>query len=168
MYWKISELIEDEGLNTQAKFDKWVEARKKEIKELAYENRDTIYKRELENEINNFDSVKKAYKHIKSLRKKSDVYDVLMSIDKKGYITFRVYFPITEKELDECIEYRSTRVKALGRWGSSCISPEEACWSVLHERIYKKLDWANPYTSMQYFEKVNSGLVRKMEVFSFQ
>ena len=166
MYWRFSDLTDD--IKTQAQFDKWVEARKKEMKELAYENRDTIYKRELEHEIECFDSVKKAWKPLKALRKKSDVYDASFSIDKQGYCKFVVYFPITDKELDESIEYRQERIKELGKWGSLCLKPDEACWSVLHERVYKRLGFVRPITAMQYFEKVNSGLVRKMEVFGFK
>ena len=166
MYWRFSDLTDD--IKTQPQFDKWVEARKAEIKELAYENRPVIDKRQLEHELDCFDSVKKVWKPMKALRKKSEVYDVSFGIDKKGFSRFVVYFPITDKELDEAIEYRQKRVQELGKWGSICLKPDEACWSVLHERVYKRLSFVRPITAMQYFEKVNSGLVRKMEVFGFQ
>ena len=167
MYYRFSNLVED--IKTQAQFDKWVEARKKEMKELAYENRRIIDKRSLEHELDNFDSVKKAYKPLKDLRKKSKVYDALFSIDREGYCRFKVYFPITDKELDECVEYRRKRVAELGRWGSICLKPEEACWTILHERVYKTFSFTRPCESLQYFDHPEgNGLIRMMEVYSFK
>ena len=166
MQYRFSELIEK--YKTQAQFDKWVEARKKEIKELAYENRNIIDKRQLEHELDCFDSVKKVWKPMKALRKKSEDYDAVFAIDKKGYSRFVVYFPITEKELDKAIEYRQERIKELGKWGSACISGDEAVWSVTHERIYKVFDFTRPIFNMQGFEKYGSNLVRKMEIFGFK
>lgn len=166
MTYRFSELIEK--YKTQAQFDKWVEARKKEIKELAYENRNIIDKRQLERTIDDFDNVKNAYKPLKSLFKKSEDYDATFTIDKQGYTSFRVYFPITEKELDKAIVYRQERIKELGKWGSACISGDEAIWNVTHERIYKTFDFTRPITNMQGFEKYGSNLVRKMEIFGFK
>lgn len=166
MLYRFSELIET--LKTQSSFDKWVEARKKEIKDLAYENRHIIDKRQLEHELECFDSVKKAYKPLKALRKKSEDYDAVFGIDTKGYSNFRVYFPITQKELDKAVEYRQEVIKELGKWGSACISTDEAVWSVLHEKVFKTFSFARPITAIQSFDKYGSGLVRKMEVFGFK
>lgn len=166
MTYRFSELIDT--LKTQSSFDKWVEARKLEIKDLAYENRRVIDKRSVEHNQDLFDSVKKAYKPLKALRKKSGDYDAVFTIDKEGYVSFRVYFPITIDELDKAIEYRQERIKELGRWGSACISLDEAVWSVLHEKVFKTFSFARPVTAIQSFDKYNSGLVRKMEVFGFQ
>ena len=166
MIYRFSELVKT--LKTQSQFDKWVEARKNEAKALAYENRPVIYKRELEHEIDNLDSLKKAYKPISALRKKSEDYDILIGIDNKGYSIFRVYFPITRTELDKAVEYRQERIKELGKWGSACISLDEAVWSVLHEKVFKTFKFARPITAIQSFDKHGSGLVRKMEVFGFQ
>ena len=166
MQYRFSELVEK--LKTQASFNKWVEARKNEAKALAYENRPVIYKRELQHEIDNLDSLKKAYKPINALRKKSEDYDILIGIDTKGYSNFRVYFPITQKELDKAVEYRQERIKELGKWGSACISTDEAVWSVLHEKVFKTFSFARPITAIQCFDRYGSGLVRKMEVFGFR
>ena len=166
MTYRFSELTET--LKTQAAFDKWVETRKTEAKALAYENRPEIYKRELEHEIDNIDSLKKAYKPLKALRKKSGDYDALITIDNKGYSSFRVYFPITQKELDEAIEYRQMRIKELGKWGSACISLDDAVWNTLHDKVFKTFSFARPITAIQSFDQYNSRLVRKMEIFGFQ
>ena len=164
MTYRFSELTE---LKTQAKFDKWVEDRKKDIKELAYENRRVIDKRSLEREIDNFDLVKKVFKPLTSLRKKSTDYDAVFVVDREGYTSFRVYFPITQKELDKSIEYRQSVVKELGKWGGACFSLDEAVWSVTHERVFKTLSFIRPITACQSFDKYGSGLVRKAEVFGF-
>lgn len=166
MTYRFSELTET--LKTQTTFDKWVEARKSEAKALAYDNRPVIYKRELEHEIDNIDSLKKAYKPLKALRKKSQDYDALITIDNQGYSCFRVYFPISQKELDEAVEYRQKVIKELGKWGSSCISLDDAVWSVLHEKVYQTFSFTRPQTAIQSFDKYGSGLVRKMEVFGFK
>ena len=166
MLYRFSELINT--LKTQSQFDKWVNDRKGEIKELAYENRPVIDKRQIEHELECFDSVKKAYKPLKTLRKKSEDYDAVFGIDTKGYSNFRVYFPITQKELDKAVEYRQKRIKELGQWGSACINLDEAVWSVLHEKVFKTFKFARPITAIQSFDKYGSGLVRKMEIFGFQ
>lgn len=166
MIYRFSELLET--LKTQNSFDKWVETKKAELKALAYDNRPVIYKRELEHEIESFDSLKKAYKPLKTLRKKSKDYDATFSIDRQGYSTFKVYFPISQKELDEAIEYRQNVIKELGKWGSACISTDEAVWSVLHEKVFKTFSFARPQTAIQSFDKYGSNLVRKMEIFGFK
>ena len=165
MTYRFSELVQK--YKTQSQFDKWVDARKKEIKELAYENRSVIEKRSVENTINDFDNVKKAFKRLNTLRKKSEDYDAVIIIDKEGYTRFRVYFPITQKELDKSIEYRRERIAELGKWGSACISLDDAVWSVLHEKVYKTFNFTRPVKNIESFEKYGSGLVRKMEIFGF-
>ena len=162
---RFSELVQK--YKTQSQFDKWVDARKKEIKELAYENRSVIEKRSVENTINDFDNVKKAFKRLNTLRKKSEDYDAVIIIDKEGYTRFRVYFPITQQELDKSIEYRREHIAELGKWGSACISLDDAVWSVLHEKVYKTFNFTRPVKNIESFEKYGSGLVRKMEIFGF-
>lgn len=165
MIYRFSDLIEK--FNTQVKFDKWVEQRKKEIKDLAYENRPIIDVKSVQHTIDDFDKLKKVFKRFIALLKKSDDYDLTICIDKKGYTSFYVYFPITRKQLDEAVEYRQKRVAELGRWGSACISLDDAVWSVLHEKVYKMFDFTRPVTAIQSFDKYGSGLVRKMQIFGF-
>lgn len=166
MQYRFSELTEK--VNTQPKFDKWVETRKREIKDLAYENRSVIDKMSVQRTIDDFDLLKKVFKRLVTLRKKSEDYDLAICIDREGFTSFRVYFPITQKELDKAIVYRQERIKELGRWGSACISTDEAVWDVLHEKVYKIFDFTRPITNCQCFEKCGSGLVRKMYIFGFK
>lgn len=166
MLYKFSKLIS--SLRTQAQFDQWVESRKAEIKEKAYDKRHVIDKRSLQHELDSFDSLKKAYKPLKKLRRKSGDYDAAIVIDDKGYTSFRVYFPVSQEELDAAADYRRQRIAELGRWGSICISPGEALWSILHEKIYEVFSFTRPVTAIQNFEKYGSPLVRKMDIFGFK
>lgn len=166
MRYRFSELTEK--VNTQVKFDKWVEQRKKDIKELAYENRSVIDKNSIQRDIDEFDKLKGMFKRFTTLRKKSDDYDLVIGIDNKGYTSFYVYFPITQKQLDDAVEYRRKRIAELGRWGSACISLDDAVWSTLHEKVYKLFSFTRPITAIQSFDKYGSGLVRKMQIFGFQ
>ena len=166
MRYRFSELTEK--VNTQVKFDKWVEQRKKDIKELAYENRSVIDKNSIQRDIDEFDKLKGTFKHFTALRKKSDDYDLVIGIDDKGHTSFYVYFPITQKQLDAAVEYRQKRIAELGRWGSACISLDDAVWSTLHEKVYKLFSFTKPITAIQSFDKYGSGLVRKMQIFGFK
>ena len=165
MRYRFSELTEK--VNTQVKFDKWVEQKKKEIKELAYENRSVIDKNSIQRDIDEFDKLKGMFKRFIALRKKSGDYDLVIGIDNNGYTSFYVYFPITQKQLDAAVEYRQKRIAELGRWGSACISLDDAVWSTLHEKVYKLFSFTRPVTAIQSFDKYGSGLVRKMQIFGF-
>lgn len=166
MRYEFSTLVEK--YKTQKTFDKWVDERKAEIKDLAYENRGVIDKKSVERQQELFDSVKKAYKPLKSLRKKSEFYDALFIIDKEGYVDFWVYFPIKGEELDKALEYKKKRIEELGAMGKFCISTDEAVYDVLHEKVYKTFSFARPITACKHFSKHEYGLVREMEVFGFQ
>ena len=102
---RISYLIED--IKRKATLQKWVNEKKELAKKLAYEHRDTIYKRELEDDIKRLDYILPLWEKFKKLRKKSTDYDVLINIDRKGYITLQITFPITKEELDKAIENKS-------------------------------------------------------------
>lgn len=162
MRYKFSELVTT--LKTQKSFDKWVDGQKEQVKELAYENCSVIDKDSIKRNQEVLDSLKKAYKPLKSLRKKSADYDASIIITKQGCVEFYVYFPITQKEFETAREYRQKQIDELGKFGDICVRQDEVEWELFHEKVYKAINFAKPmYNS---FEKVD-GLVRKMEVFRF-
>ena len=112
MVSKISYLIE--SIKRKSTLQKWVNEQKELAKKLAYEHRDTIYKRELEDDIKRLDYILPLWEKFKKLRKKSTDYDVLINIDRKGYITLQITFPITKEELDKAIENKSNYIKENG------------------------------------------------------
>ena len=136
MISRISYLIED--IKRKATLQKWVNEKKELAKKLAYEHRDTIYKRELEDDIKRLDYILPLWEKFKKLRKKSTDYDVLINIDRKGYITLQITFPITKEELDKAIENKSNYIKDNGRMYSCCRRlEEEEVYKVCHKRIEK-------------------------------
>ena len=135
MISRISYLIE--GIKRKATLQKWVNEQKELAKKLAYENRDTIYKRELEDDIKRLDYILPLWEKFKKLRKKSTDYDVLINIDRKGYITLQITFPITKEELDKAIENKSNYIKENGKMYSCCCRLEEEVYKVCHKRIEK-------------------------------
>ena len=162
MIYRFSELINT--LKTQNQFDKWVETIKANIKDLAYENCNVIDKRSIVDSQNKFDSVKKAYKPLKKLYKKSSGYDASFIVTKQGYVEFYVYFPITEKDAEMARECRQKEIAEIGKFGDICVRQDEVDWKLFHEKVYKTINFAKPmYDS---FEKVDR-LVRKMKVCRF-
>lgn len=135
MISRISYLIE--GIKRKATLQKWVNEQKELAKKLAYEHRDTIYKRELEDDIKRLDYILPLWEKFKKLRKKSTDYDVLINIDRKGYITLQITFPITKEELDKAIENKSNYIKENGKMYSCCCRLEEEVYMVCHKRIEK-------------------------------
>ena len=135
MISRISYLID--GIKRKATLQKWVNEQKELAKKLAYENRDTIYKRELEDDIKRLDYILPLWEKFKKLRKKSTDYDVLINIDRKGYITLQITFPITKEELDKAIENKSNYIKENGKMYSCCCRLEEEVYKVCHERVEK-------------------------------
>ena len=135
MISRISYLIE--GIKRKATLQKWVNEQKELAKKLAYENRDTIYKRELEDDIKRLDYILPLWEKFKKLRKKFTDYDVLINIDRKGYITLQITFPITKEELDKAIENKSNYIKENGKMYSCCCRLEEEVYKVCHERVEK-------------------------------
>ena len=107
------------------------------IKELAMENRSTIYKRELEQEINQF-RASVLYVH-KAFKKKSvqDNLRVLFKYDKKGYTDIDVIFKFTEEEKQAIIEDKMRALKEHGSYASSIWRKEEALYKVSWDRLKK-------------------------------
>ena len=135
MVSKISYLIE--SIKRKSTLQKWVNEQKELAKKLAYEHRDTIYKRELEDDIKRLDYILTLWEKFKKLRKKSTDYDVLINIDRKGYITLQITFPITKEELDKAVERKSNYIKENGKMYSCCCRLEEEVYKVCHERVEK-------------------------------
>ena len=135
MVSKISYLIE--SIKRKSTLQKWVNEQKELAKKLAYEHRDTIYKRELEDDIKRLDYILPLWEKFKKLRKKSTDYDVLINIDRKGYITLQITFPITKEELDKAVERKSNYIKENGKMYSCCCRLEEEVYKVCHERVEK-------------------------------
>ena len=135
MVSKISYLIE--SIKRKSTLQKWVNEQKELAKKLAYEHRDTIYKRELEDDIKRLDYILPLCEKFKKLRKKSTDYDVLINIDRKGYITLQITFPITKEELDKAVESKSDYIKENGKMYSCCCRLEEEVYKVCHERVGK-------------------------------
>lgn len=115
-------------------FIKWVDALKTDVKNIAYDKRDVIDKRSIEDDLNYIDSLVFAYRNLKKLRKKSDKYDVIVFIDKKGYPSFTFKFPIADKDFDTAKQNYRDAVK---KYGSSCVNFEEELFGTLKDKIEK-------------------------------
>lgn len=160
-------------LKTRKQFDTWVEKTAAELKTTIYDTRKEIYKKEVEDELRQFASLKYAWDSVKPLIKKDKEYELLITIDNEGYHRFSFRFPITKSQYDRCVDYRQGVIKELNKdgfkWGSSCISIEEAVWTTLHEEIYKKFSFASFYESYHYIEAfAGQPLVRKLDIRNFQ
>ena len=154
MVSKISYLIE--SIKRKSTLQKWVNEQKELAKKLAYEHRDTIYKRELEDDIKRLDYILPLWEKFKKLRKKSTDYDVLINIDRKGYITLQITFPITKEELDKAVERKSNYIKENGKMYSCCCRLEEEVYKVCHERVEKVLSGMELNANGSYFAYGNA------------
>lgn len=170
MIYYLSELLSK--LKTKKQFDDWVDKTAEELKKTIFNTRSTIYRKEVENELNDFRSLKSAYGHIRPLLKKEG-YDLVIITDKQGYHSFSFRFPITKPQYDKCIEYRQSVIEELNKdgfkYGSSCIAVDEAVWTVLHEEIMKKFSFAKFFEGHTSIESVSGQtLIRKMDVARFK
>ena len=154
MVSKISYLIE--SIKRKSTLQKWVNEQKELAKKLAYEHRDTIYKRELEDDIKRLDYILPLWEKFKKLRKKSTDYDVLINIDRKGYITLQITFPITKEELDKAVENKSNYIKKNGKMYSCCCRLEEEVYKACHERVEKVLSGMELNANGSYFAYGNA------------
>ena len=154
MVSKISYLIEN--IKRKSTLQKWVNEQKELAKKLAYEHRDTIYKRELEDDIKRLDYILPLWEKFKKLRKKSTDYDVLINIDRKGYITLQITFPITKEELDKALESKNNYIKENGKMYSCCCRLEEEVYKVCHERVEKVLSGMELNANGSYFAYGNA------------
>ena len=135
MTTKISYLIE--SFKRKSSLQKWVDEQMVIARQRAYDNRSTIYKRELEDDLRRLNYIIPLWEIFKKLRKKSADYDVLIDIDRKGYITMQLTFPITQEELDEATQNKRNYIKEHGQFYASCCRVEEELYKVCHQRIKK-------------------------------
>ena len=135
MTTKISYLIE--SFKRKSSLQKWVDEQMVIARQRAYDNRSTIYKRELEDDLRRLNYIIPLWEIFKKLRKKSADYDVLIDIDRKGYITMQLTFPITQEELDEASQNKRNYIKEHGQFYASCCRVEEELYKVCHQRIEK-------------------------------
>ena len=135
MTTKISYLIE--SFKRKSSLQKWVDEQMVIARQRAYDNRSTIYKRELEDDLRRLNYIIPLWEIFKKLRKKSADYDVLIDIDRNGYITMQLTFPITQEELGEAMENKRNYIKEHGQFYASCCRVEEELYKVCHQRIEK-------------------------------
>lgn len=124
-------------------FVKWIDALKIDTKNIAYDKRNVIDKRSIEDDLNCIGSLVFAYKNLKKLRKKSDKYDVIVFIDKKGYHNFTFKFPIADKDFDTAKQNYRDAVK---KYGSSCVDFEEKLFKTLKSKIEKDFSFVEHKT----------------------
>lgn len=124
-----------EEFRTERDFSRWVKRQAAEIRRLAFENRQVIDKRSLEREIGLFSSLEKAWKPMKGLRRRSKDYDLIVSVNGKGYHRITLAFPVTREDLDRAADHRRKAVARLGRWGSACYDPDEALYDTYKDAL---------------------------------
>jgi len=164
MKTRISILIED--VKRTSTLTKWVEEEKNKARQSAYDNRKVVYKNELAEELKKLDCIVPLWNMFKKLRKKSTDYDVLIEVDRQGYITMQVVFPITQEELDKAIQNRNEYIASNKPFGSICCRLPEEIWKVCHERINKVLKGLE-LRDYQSYEKYGSNpLLRWCDVIS--
>ncbi len=158
-----------EEFHNEKDFTRWVEKQATELKRLAYENRDVIFKDSLEREIEMFMTLTKAWKPMKELRKKSKDYELIVTTDQKGYHRIRITFPITREELDKAIEHRREVVRRLGRYGDICYKPEQSVYDTCKDRVDRTLHFAtrNDGSSQRYENYRGQNLIRISNIIEF-
>jgi len=135
MKTRISILIDD--VKRTSTLQKWIEEEKNKARQSAYDNRKVIYKNELAEELKKLDCILPLWNMFKKLRKKSTDYDALIEVDRKGYITIQLTFPITWEEHHQTTENRQAYIASNKPFGDICCRQPEEIWKVCHERINK-------------------------------
>lgn len=131
-----------------------VDDMKNEIKLSAYENRKTIDKRELADEIKRLDCIVPLYIKVKELYTKDKRYNVIVNIDKQGYLQIKLIFPITQEEYEKSLELKHNFIQKYGKMSALCVRLEEEVYKVSHERVNKLFkDFALiDYQSYSYYQ----------------
>lgn len=165
MIYEFSTLTET--IKTKADFDKWVDERLAEIDTLVM-NRREIYPRELRNEKASFESIKNVWDAMNTLRKESPDYDITIVIDKQGYHTFKVRFPITNEERIQVIDARNTYC-AENDIPRSCAYISEWYWKYLGDKVKNKFHFAYFESGREYqVEDTAYTNIKKIEVYRFK
>lgn len=140
MIYKLSEVAK-----TKHQFEKWVDAKKIEVEKTIYEKRNEIYKRQVNNQLADFETLKSAWDGLMKLRKKSTDYDIDIKIDNKGYTDFYVRFPIEQEHLYKMIEDRNTYCKE-NNIPKCCVYLHEWLWKYLKDQLketFNFVDWCD-------------------------
>ena len=137
MYKYFTDIIKE--CKQERSFAKWLESVAAKSKELAYENRRTIYKSDVQDEIDRIKTFANAYKQLKALIKKGKVTDVIIRMDRKGYIKFTLVFPISQEEFNQAREYRRKKIKEIGQYGDLCVDFDSCVWELCKARVHKML-----------------------------
>lgn len=159
----ISGLIET--YKRKASLEKWVEELMVTARQRAYENRSTIYKRELEDDLRRLRYIIPLWEKFKKLRKKSPDYDVLIDVDRRGYITMQVTFPITEKEYADAKELKHEWAMNNKGYGFCC-RLGEMVYKVSHERVEKVFSGITLNAHNSYEVYGSNNLVRWCDIVS--
>ena len=125
---------------SESKFHSWVERQADAIRQLAYEKRRFINKRELEREIDNFLSIKKAWVPTSRLHETNKDVNIVISIDKEGYHSMYFIFPITREMLDKAKAHREEVIDSLntsygGSDGHLCYSLDESIYDLYKDAV---------------------------------
>ena len=147
LVYKMSDLLEE--YKEKKKFLYWVSLQQGEILSRAYDKRNTIDKKGLACELGTFATLANAYSRFKKLRKKSGDYDLVIKIDKCGYHSFELYFPITREEYDKTCELKLELIKKYG--GGGIVRFNECLYDVCKDKVKKTLPFIDaPYNIYDY------------------
>jgi hypothetical protein len=145
---KISELMDT--ISTKDEMEQYITDLKTKVREIAYDKRKVIYKRDIEEEIARLDSIQPMCEILKNLKKESEDYEMIISINKEGYIWIDFTFPITKEFYEEVAEKKKKRVAELGAYGSLCVDFQEMLWEELHT------DMENRFKQIMFSESVKA------------
>lgn len=133
MKYYFSELLQT--IKSEQEFTKWIEERKAEIKQTAYDKRDVIDKRCLRDEFDNMDSIRNLWTPFRSLMDKDKGYDFIVKIDGGGYLSFDVIFPVTDEQIQQGLKQRAEDRKE-GYW---FVSFDESLYKVCKDYVKASL-----------------------------
>lgn len=162
MIYKLSEVAK-----TKHQFEKWVDAKKIEVEKIIYEKRNEIYKREVNNQLADFETLKNAWDGLMKLRKKSTDYDIDIKIDNKGYTDFYVRFPIEQEHLYKMIEDRNTYCKE-NDIPKCCVYLQEWLWKYLKDQLKETFNFVDWCDASYCVEDTCYNFVKKVFVVRFK
>jgi hypothetical protein len=162
MIYKFSEVAP-----TKAEFEKWVNDKKAEVEKTIYSNRRDIYRNEVNKQLDDFDSLKKAWDGMTRLREKSSDYDIDIKIDNQGYTEFKVRFPITKEQYEKILDDRNTYCKE-NDIPRSCAYMCEWLWKGLKDQIKTDFDFVRFHEGDYVVEDTCDTYVKKVSVGRFK
>lgn len=165
MRYDFSQIIE--FVKTKADFEKWITDKKAEIRDIIYNKRNEINKREVRDELDNFETLKYAWDGMMNLRKKSTDYDLVIYISNKGYTEFFVKFPIDKEVYYKILDDRKTYCKE-NDIPLSCAYLFEWLWSGLKDKIKSDFDFVKFHDGDYVVEDTAYTFVKKVQIGSFK